>query len=62
MVVGSTDDVVTEAECTRVDSLRVTLEYVHRVDGRSSEVTESKGRIHGGSDEQLLGGVGGDVR
>ena len=62
MVIGCADNVVTETECTRVDRLRVTLENVHRVNGRGPEVAESKGRIHGGSDEQLLGGVGGDMR
>ena len=58
MVVGGTDDVVTETEGAGVDCLGVALEHVHRVDGRGSEVAESKGRIHGGGDEELLCRVG----
>lgn len=54
MVVGGADDVVTETEGAGVDRLGVTLEHVHRMDGRGSEVAESKGRIHGGGDKELL--------
>ena len=42
----------------KTDSLSVSLEDVDRVDGRVSEVPQSKGGVSGGGDHQPLGGVG----
>ena len=45
MVVGATDDVILLAEDGSVDCLGVSLEDVHRVDGRGPEVPQPEGGI-----------------
>lgn len=61
MIVRPTDDIVTKAKHGRVDCLGVPLEDVNRVDGRGSEVPQSKGCVEGRGDQQLLRRVGTDV-
>ena len=61
VIIRAANNVLSATESCRVDRFRVSLKYVHWVNGRSSEVPESKSRILWWGNEQLLSGMGTDM-